>query len=822
MKVKFLPGPVILGVFLLVSSIGFSGVAPAQDARVIWNGAERAAFDPAKTANVTNLTINLDRLHVTLVSGTIQFSQPVNGRVFAAAFQGQGKLEIVAPDAREAQQLKLFSNQDTLNLTFTEAAFNFSGAVFDQLSGKFTWNTSAAGNLENIYQDQMKQQDENGSPDTPRIVESLLSTEGLKEVFFQAYVKTNDHGWMKASYDARDIEDIRLGRWIGGYVGSFDTWAHFPAGVRSAGEAFRDPLSKVAYAVDGYEIQVQLASDTEMAASCAVKLQPRRKGDRLLLFGLNSNLRVDSVKDETGAALTYFQDRDPKDHYPHYGDFVAVELPAPLSPGQHTLTFHYAGKRVVRNVGRGNYFVPSYQWYPANSVDFATRVNFDLTFTYPKKFLLVATGDKASETDDGKETTSIWKNAKPLAVAGFAFGDYKVSTQKVGAIQVDAYVNRNQDDTLGSISQYLNSSLPSASSMENLTGVGTGGAAMQTTAVGNLNPADLTKAVNTEMANTLKIFQEYYGTFPYDRVAVTNIPYSYGQGWPMLLFLSSFSFLDSQQQHTLGFKDQVGLTDFFRAHEMSHQWWGHRVGWKSYHDQWMSEGFAQFSGNLYVQFRESMGQYLGRIRLDKQELLSKNRFGHVNESLGPIWMGQRLSSSFAPDGYNVVIYDKGGLILHSLRMLMWDAQNPDPDHNFKDMMKDFCQTYDNQAASTEDFKTVVEKHMLPNMDLDGNHRMDWFFNQYVYGTGVPQYKLNYTVQPMGDKWLVSGEMLQSGVPDGWKDTVRVYIQLKGKPQPIPTGWLRTAAKSSTFKFVLPVKPDKVALNSLEDTLAVIQ
>ncbi len=50
-------------------------------------------------------------------------------------------------------------------------------------------------------------------------------------------------------------------------------------------------------------------------------------------------------------------------------------------------------------------------------------------------------------------------------------------------------------------------------------------------------------------------------------------------------------------------------------------------------------------------------------------------------------------------------------------------------------MQDYCKTFDNKAASTEDFKAIVEKHMTRGMDLDGNHKMDWFFNQYVYGDG---------------------------------------------------------------------------------------
>ena len=36
-----------------------------------------------------------------------------------------------------------------------------------------------------------------------------------------------------------------------------------------------------------------------------------------------------------------------------------------------------------------------------------------------------------------------------------------------------------------------------------------------------------------------------------------------------------------------------GFPDFFLAHEVAHQWWGQAVGWRNYHEQWLSEGFAQ-------------------------------------------------------------------------------------------------------------------------------------------------------------------------------------------------------------------------------------
>jgi len=168
---------------------------------------------------------------------------------------------------------------------------------------------------------------------------------------------------------------------------------------------------------------------------------------------------------------------------------------------------------------------------------------------------------------------------------------------------------------------------------------------MSTVSLGNLTPAALGKTISIETANTLRVFESYFGPYPYKQLAVTNIIGSYGQGWPGLLYLGWFTFLDSTQQHELGLKNEVGLTDFFRGHESSHQWWGHRVGWKSYHDQWLSEGFAEFSGKLYVQYRQNQKEFLTQFRKDKELLNTGDIKNHQIDSLGPIWMGQRIRSS---------------------------------------------------------------------------------------------------------------------------------------------------------------------------------
>src|SRR5260370_38244917 len=65
--------------------------------------------------------------------------------------------------------------------------------------------------------------------------------------------------------------------------------------------------------------------------------------------------------------------------------------------------------------------------------------------------------------------------------------------------------------------------------------------------------------------------------------------------------------------------------------------------------------------------------------------------------------------------------------------------------------------------------------MTRSMDLDGNHKMDWFFNQFVYGTGIPQYSFHAAVEATPDgKTHIKGQLTRSGVPDTWKDAIPLY------------------------------------------------
>src|SRR6185437_5223527 len=333
-------------------------------------------------------------------------------------------------------------------------------------------------------------------------------------------------------------------------------------------------------------------------------------------------------------------------------------------------------------------------------------------------------------------------------------------------------------------------------------------------------------AINSAQ-NALRIYNSYFGRLPYTRVAMTQQPAgNFGQAWPTLVYMPYTAFLDPTQRHNLFGSSQAAGDSFWQyvgPHEVAHQWWGHVVGWSSYRDQWMSEGFAEFSASLWLQQVKGIGKFISfweeqRKMIVDPQVATKGRKPYT---IGPITAGYRLNTGKTGGAARFLIYPKGAYALHMLRMLMYDSRDKtgDPDARFKAMMQDFVKTYFNQDASTEDFKRVVEKHMTPEMDLDGNRRMDWFFNQWVYGTEVPAYKFEYSLSSSDGKTVLSGRITQSGVSDKFRMRVPVWVDF-GK------GWVRLGAATLVGdssldlpQIPLAQQPKKVAIAALNDVLA---
>jgi aminopeptidase N len=264
------------------------------------------------------------------------------------------------------------------------------------------------------------------------------------------------------------------------------------------------------------------------------------------------------------------------------------------------------------------------------------------------------------------------------------------------------------------------------------------------------------------------------------------------------------------------------FTGFVREvtpHEVSHQWWGHTVGWASYHDQWLSEGFAEFSAGLFLQqgvagdWRKDYIDFWERLR---NRILEKNNFSVSPNDAGPLWMGERLISPRSELAYQNLTYPKGAYVLAMLRSIMYT--NEDHDKAFIAMMHDFVESHREQPASTESFLAIVDKHVTKSIDLAGNGRLDWFFDEWVYGTQIPRYQFSYQLTAAeGGKSKLHITLTQSEVDQNFAMLVPVYADFgEGMIRIDQVGIAGNSTRNRDY--LLPKQPRKVALNAYKEIL----
>lgn len=155
-----------------------------------------------------------------------------------------------------------------------------------------------------------------------------------------------------------------------------------------------------------------------------------------------------------------------------------------------------------------------------------------------------------------------------------------------------------------------------------------------------------------------------------------------------------------------------------------------------------------------------------------------------------------------------------------LRSIMYGADSgaKDQDQAFIDMMHDFVQSHQDKLASTESFKAIAEKHMSTQMDLQGNRRLDWFFNEWVYGTQVPRYKFSYELSPAPDgKTKLHITMTQSEVDDNFAMLVPIFGDF-GRGM-VRLGQIKMIGNNErSTDVLLPSQPKKVAYNAYKEIL----
>ena len=146
------------------------------------------------------------------------------------------------------------------------------------------------------------------------------------------------------------------------------------------------------------------------------------------------------------------------------------------------------------------------------------------------------------------------------------------------------------------------------------------------------------------------------------------MPGNFSQGWPGLVFLSSFAFLSPQEQADLHLDPVTRALDSqVLVHETAHQWWGDLVLWKSYHDQWIAEGLANYASLLILEQQNPGAIPAGPGKVPSRPSEQEQRWRVVARCRSGD-LGQRLDSSHFPSGYEAISYERGTWLFHMLRM----------------------------------------------------------------------------------------------------------------------------------------------------------
>ena len=529
---------------------------------------------------------------------------------------------------------------------------------------------------------------------------------------------------------------------------------------------------------------------------------------------LSRHLTVDEIQNEDGQALLYFQNEElsRRDAARHGNDYILVLLPAGKPAGaDFHLQIAYHGN-VITDAGNGVEFVGDRgAWYAHIGGEHFTP--YDLTFHWPKRLTLVATGVESEAREDGETKSGRWRSERPFPTAGFNLSQYQMASTS-GQPKIQVYANKELEEAiLARLKFTAPNAVPPPSMLDHYRDTDhLSGAADQPPAP---SPTSALKELGASVQDSIRFFENINGAFPFDHLSVTQIPGSFGQGWPGLVYLSTLAFLPPETQERAGLNEwaQSEARDLMPFHEVAHQWWGNVTGATSYRDVWIEEAMANYLALWYADNKRP-GQHRLTNWLEhyRGELTEKVPGTDDSiEAVGPLVLGARLASLKVPDAYSTLIYGKGTWVMHMLREMLRDANAKDPDARFRELLRAVLADHQFRPLSTADFQRAVEQHMTPAMDLEGTHRMDWFFDQWVRGTDLPRYTVKFEVKPHGNAFVVTGKLEQVGTEDTFTAAVPLYaLRIGGKPERL--GAVVTTGPVTRFHFESRIRPMRIVID----------
>ncbi|MBY0492911.1 MAG: hypothetical protein K2Y23_01730 [Cyanobacteria bacterium] len=732
-----------------------------QDRLASIEGLHRLSLHPDKQFAAKNLVLRSVDFELRLPAGDVFVSETPEG-VTGIVLMGDGTMMFDPAPKVEKGQLRLFAGVETLETPFTSAFVRLNPFEFEQRISAGMLEPVAIDNRAyrrglGVFDEGLPKSFNLDLSDLSRDVWSLLPQAGD----FVAEVKTrrfDDLTFARASGEAEDVSLFQRAR-------KRNICAYTSEQKLASRGRFFDEDDNVDYDVIDYDIDASFFPEREwMQGRTRMNIRIKSHALGVLTLRFADSLNVSSVASDEFGRLLFLRVRNQNS--------VLVNLPSPVTRDYFlSLTIAYSGRLPRQNtleetivLGEGTrldgqrnsqpddvplvppepkwlYSNRNY-WYPQNQVtDFATA---RIRMTVPVEYAVVASGILEDRSPSAAPPAGVENSTRMIPRVSYTFAApqpvrymglliSRMSRVDAATVALDIVPAKiPAPDMRGTLT--LQAQINRINSQLAIPPVGARNTVRLAVDANRRQESRGRDAIGTA-ADLLRLYASLTGDVPYDQLTMAmvedDVPGGHAPAYFAMINNPPPVTPYNWRNDPAAFQ---GFPEFFVAHELAHQWFGQAVGWKNYHEQWLSEGFAQYFAALYANERRGEPAF--------RELLRQFRRWSIDDSdQGPVYLGYRLGHVKGESRvFRALVYNKGAAVLHMLRRTIGDEA-------FFAGIKRFYAENRFKKAGTDDLRKAMEA--ASGRDLNR------FFDRWIYDNGIP--RLRYSTAVEGSELVVRFE-----------------------------------------------------------------
>jgi hypothetical protein len=687
----------------------------------------RVALNTTKAYTARNLQIASEDIELTLPEGTV-FVGDIDLGVTAVVLLGRGSIHFHPAPATEKGQVKIFCGSETLDTSFDAVFIRMNPADFETAFSSSALQPKPVEPRElrraqEIFREESQKSFVIDLGDLSREAWSLLPSSGD----FVAEMRTRKYDTLTYAKSSAEAEDITL----------FDRKRHHnialyasEAKIAQRGRFYNED-DLVDYDILHYDVDVAASPDRQwIEGKTTLRIRIRAFVLGTLTLRLADPLVVQSIVSYEYGRLFGIRVKNQ--------NTLVVNLPTALSRGAElTLSIAYGGRLEPQTPDRetvlldqqrspgddvplllqpeASYLYSSRSfWYPQAPVsDYGTA---RIRVTVPMNIDCVASGELEAGFPAmllGKEPTQnrkvyVFSAAQPLRYLALLMSRFSRAETTTIAFPAKGAAGR-----------------PAGPEDEGIRVTGSTYRSMNLSVEANPRQVQRGRELGDRAADIAMFYESIIGDSPYSSFTValleSDLPGGHSPGYFAALNQPLPTSPLVWRNDPAAFS---GFPDFFIAHELAHQWWGQAVGWRNYHEQWLSEGFAQYFAALYAQHERGDEVFASVLRQMRKWAIDQS-------DQGPVYLGYRLGHIRNESRvFRALVYNKGGAVLHMLRRLVGDEA-------FFRGVRRFYWTTRFHKAGTEDFRDAMEQ--------ESGQPLERFFEKWIYGTTLPKLKVGYRI-----------------------------------------------------------------------------